>query len=131
MMDVTLFFLNSSTDFDNRYFFFLPIFSNDIATNVFLPISAMALPQTNFFSILQFRQYYCHNFFFLPFSAMALPQLPQNFPPYFGNGIASNQLQQFFFPPISVMSLPQIHFTFFFLRNDMCTPFLQYFYDKF
>ena len=45
---------------------------------------------------------------------------------YFGNVIATNQLQQFFFPPISAMPLPQIHSTnFFFLRNDMCTQFLQ------
>ena len=58
---------------------------------------------------------------------MALPQLAQIFSPYFSNGIATNQLQQFFFPPILAMPLPQIHSTifFFWLRNDMCTIFLQ------
>ena len=65
--------------------------------------------------------------------AMALPQLPQippifamtwpqtncnkkkNFPSYFGNAIAINPFHNFFF----------------FFRNDMCTQFLQYFYNKF
>ena len=51
-------------------------------------------------------------------------------PHYFGNGIATNQLQIFF----SLLfrqchchnSIPP-----FFLRNDMCIQFLQYFYNKF
>ena len=49
-----------------------------------------------------------HFFFPFPFSVMGLPQLPNFFflPPYFGNGIATNQLQFFFFHPISAMPLP-------------------------
>ena len=81
----------------------------------------------------------CYNFF-----AMQLSKIKQFFfLHYFGNVIATNQLQQFFFPPISAISLPQTNCnnfffllfrqchchksmtTFFFLRNDMCTPFLQ------
>ena len=65
-----------------------------------------------------FQQCHCHKpiaiFFFLYFgNAIATNQL-QQFSPYFGNGIATNQLQQFFFLPISAMPLPQIHSTFFF-----------------
>ena len=56
-MNVTLFFLNSSPDFGNHNFFFLPF-------------SAMALPQLG-----------SHNFFSSLFSAMPLPQLLQNFFP--------------------------------------------------
>ena len=47
----------------------------------------------HYFFSSHFRQWHCHKFF----------------PPYFGNGIATNQLQQFFFLPISAMPLPQIH----------------------
>ena len=64
----------------------------------------------------------------------------------YGNGIATIAAK--LFPPTSAMALPQtktIFFSFlfrqchchksislfFFLRNDMCTPFLQYFYNKF
>ena len=58
---------------------------------------------------------------------------------YFGNAIATigtkifplfqqwhchKPTEIFFSSPISTMSLPQIHSTFF-LRNDMCTQFLQ------
>ena len=83
-----------------------------------------------------------------PISAMLLSKIKQiffSFSSYFGNAIVTNQLQQIFFPLlfrqchrhkfipqnffpfILAMPLPQIncHFFFFFLRNDMCTPFLQ------
>ena len=60
-------------------------------------------------------------FFFLPFLAMALPQLPQIFFPYFGNDIATNQLQQFFFSSISTMPLPKILLTIFFFLEMICT----------
>ena len=86
--------------------FFSLYFNNAIATNQLQPN----------FCFLLFRQCHCHKF------------IPTFFPLYFGNGIAKNQLEQFFFPPISVMSLPQIHS---FLRNDMSTQILQYFYNKF
>ena len=92
--------------------FFSSYFDNAIATNQ-LPL---------FFFPFLFRQCHCHKFILTFFFSL-----------YFNNGIATNQLQQFFFPPISAMSLPQIHSTifFFFLRNDICTQFLQYFYNKF
>ena len=47
-----------------------------------------------------------------------------------GNGIAEIGGGIFFFPPISAMPLQHSTF-FFFLRNDMCTQFLKYFYNKF
>ena len=72
-------------------------------------------PIATVFFPLPFWQCHCHKFIATFFSL------------YFGNAIATNQLQQFFFPPILAMPLPQIHFTifFFFLRDDMCTQFLQ------
>ena len=76
--------LGCVTECSNHYFFFPPIFSNDIATiatKFFSPISTMALPQTN-----------CNRFFFS----------------YFSNAIATNPFHKIFF-----------------LRNDMCTQFLQ------
>ena len=57
--------LGCVTEYSNHYFFFPPIFSNDIATiatKFFSPISTMAIPQTNcnkFFFFL-FRQCHCH-----------------------------------------------------------------------
>ena len=57
---------------------------------------------------------------------MTLPQLPQNFFPYFDNGIATNQLQQiFFFSYFSNAIATNPFHKIFFLRNDMCTQFLQ------
>ena len=80
-MNVTLFFLNSSPDFNN-HIFFPPIFGNDIATinkKKISPTSAMPLPQfySNFFFPSHFWQWHCPNYqiFFFPISAMALPQL--------------------------------------------------------
>ena len=58
--------LGCVTECSNHYFFFPPIFSNDIATiatKFFSPISTMALLQTN-----------CNNFFSL-ISAMPLSQI--------------------------------------------------------
>ena len=48
-----------------------------------------------------------------------------------GNAIAEIGGKKFV--AIVAMPLPQFHstFFFFFLRNDMCTQFLQYFYNKF
>ena len=79
------------------------------------------------------------------FSAMQLSKIKQFFfLHYFGNVIATNQLQQFFFfllfrqchchKPIATIFFSSYFGNaivtnqwplFFFLRNDMCTPFLQ------
>ena len=53
IVDVAIFFFNSSPDFGNQYLFifFPPIFGNGIATiatKIFFPISAMALLQLVF-----------------------------------------------------------------------------------
>ena len=65
----------------------------------FSTISVMSLPRTNCnnFFFLLFRQYHCHK-----------PIATIFFSSYFGNAIVTNQWPLFFF-----------------LRNDMCTPFLQ------
>ena len=127
IVNVTLFFLNSSPDFDNHNFFFLPF-------------SAITLPQLPKKKFHLFRQCYCHNWFvtnffwtnnnwlrviycenvvkilwtrhffffysspnfettfFPPFSAMPLPQLLNIFLfPHFNNGIATISLSNFFF----------------------------------
>ena len=50
---------------------------------------------------------------------MTLPPLPQNFPPYFGNGIATNQLQKKNFPSYfgnAIATIP-FHFFFFFFKE--------------
>ena len=54
------------------------------------------------------------------------------FTPYFSNGIATNQLQKkknssYFSNAITIIPFHLLLF----LRNDMCTQFLQYFYNKF
>ena len=105
--------------------------------NYFFPsISAMSLPQIhshNFFSLL-FRQYYCHKFiptfFFSSISAILLPQTNINnfFSLLFWQCHCHIFIPTISPPPsISAMPLPQINchfFFFFFLRNDMSTPFL-------
>ena len=64
------------------------------------------ISETAFFFPSHFWQWDCHN-------------CPKNFflPPYFGNGIATNQLEDFFFHPISTMPLPQFYSTFFFFKK--------------
>ena len=93
----------------NNFFFLFP------------SISIMLLPQTNCNNF--FPSYFCNaiatnSFPHFPPSISAIP-LPQTncnnffFPSYFGNAIATNQLLPFFF------------LFFLFLRNYLCTPFLQ------
>ena len=72
IVNVTLFFLNSSPDFSNNNFFFPPIFGNDITTipfNFFPPPifgNAIAtITKKNFLFFPLFRQWHCCNWFFL------------------------------------------------------------------
>ena len=63
-----------------------------------------------------------------PISAMPLPQIHSHkfFFFYFSNAIAINPIPQFFFPLFRQCHCHKsIALFFFFLRNDMCTPFLQ------
>ena len=74
-----------------------------------------------------FSNHYFIFYFFPPIfsNAIATIDKKKNLFPYFDNGIATIRFLQFFFLPISAMPLLQINCHFFFLRNDMCTPFLQ------
>ena len=104
IVNVTLFFLNSSPDFDNHFFFKKKFHlfwqwhcHNSIPLFPF-PFSTMALPQLpkkkkKKFHL--FRQYHCQNyqFFFFFFT-------------YFGNTIAT--ILFFFFLTFSVKTLPQL-----------------------
>ena len=104
-----------------------------------------------------FRQYHCHKpiatIFFSSYfdNAIATNQLRLFFFPFlFRQCHCHKFILTFFFPSISTMALPQTNCNnffsllfrqchchksipqfFFFLRNDMCTQFLQYFYNKF
>ena len=135
IVNVTLFFLNSSPDFDNNFFlkkkfhlFWQWHCHNSIPLFPF-PFSTMALPQlpkkkkknftyfgntiatiTNFFFFFYlFRQYHCHNsFFFFPHifgKDIATITKKTNFI-YFGNTIATI-LFLFFFLTFSAMALPK------------------------
>ena len=130
-MSVTLFFLNSSPDFGNHFFFLkkFTYFGNGIATIPF------------HYSPSHFRQWHCHSYpkKISSISAIPLPQLPKKkkkispisaiplpqiffFPHIFDNPIATilfffltfsaiplpQLLNFFFYTPISAMALPQL-----------------------